>query len=69
MQQHAASRIAPAVAVFALGLALAWMSAPARLAAQTAPRQAAAQAAPKAEKQAPQSSAKSEQAIVVLVND
>jgi peptidyl-prolyl cis-trans isomerase SurA len=66
MPQLAARR--PAFAVFAFGLALALTSAHAQLAAQSAPRQAAAQGAPKAEKPAPQP-AKSEQTIVVLVND
>ena len=69
MHQHAARRIAPVLAVFSLASAVALASAPSRLAAQNAPRQAAAQpAAPKAEKPAP-ASTKSEQAIVVLVND
>jgi peptidyl-prolyl cis-trans isomerase SurA len=58
----------PAFAALVLGLALALTSTPAQLTAQTAPRQAAAQGAPKAEKQAAQPG-KSEQAIVVLVND
>lgn len=69
MHQHAARRIAAASAVFTLAFAVALTSPPALVAAQNAPRQAAAQpAAAKAEKPAPQS-AKSEQTIVVLVND
>jgi peptidyl-prolyl cis-trans isomerase SurA len=73
MHQHAARRSASTV--FALGIALALASPPSRLAAQSAPRQAAAQSAPKSEKPAPKSEkpapqpGKSEQAIVVLVND
>jgi peptidyl-prolyl cis-trans isomerase SurA len=66
MPQSAARR--SAIAALPLALALALTSAPVPLAAQGAPRQAAAQGAPKAEKPA-SPPGKSEQAIVVLVND
>jgi peptidyl-prolyl cis-trans isomerase SurA len=69
MDQHTARRIAAASAAFALTSAVALTSASSQIAAQTPPRQAAAQpAGAKAEKSAP-ASAKSEQAIAVLVND
>lgn len=69
MQQHAPRRPSTASAIYLVALAAALAGAAWPLAAQkAAPRQAAAEpAAPKAEKPAP--SAKSEQAIVVLVND